>query len=114
LYIFGFIFTEEILHSTEAVWMPKDSHVLLYASFNDSQVGEMRTSWYGNINKALYPDIRSLRYPKVYEIYNYYMKNISTNLNLNTNNIHIFHKIYTNIAFNILILKGNEQNTNKK
>ncbi|XP_011502782.1 PREDICTED: dipeptidyl aminopeptidase-like protein 6 [Ceratosolen solmsi marchali] len=58
------LYEEEILHSSEAIWMSKDSHILLYASFNDSLVGEMHTSWYGNINKSLYPDIRSLRYPK--------------------------------------------------
>ena len=45
--------------------MSKDSHILLYATFNDSLVEEMHTSWYGD-SEALYPDIRSLRYPKVF------------------------------------------------
>ncbi|XP_014214136.1 inactive dipeptidyl peptidase 10-like [Copidosoma floridanum] len=58
------LYEEEILHSSEAVWMSKDSHILLYASFNDSLVKEMYTSWYGDGNKHLYPEIRSLRYPK--------------------------------------------------
>lgn len=45
--------------------MSSDGHVMLYASFNDSLVEEMHISWFGEDNKALYPDIRSLRYPKV-------------------------------------------------
>lgn len=53
------------MHSAEAVWMSSDGHMMLYASFNDSLVEEMHISWFGEGNKALYPDIRSLRYPKV-------------------------------------------------
>lgn len=45
--------------------MSSDGHMMLYASFNDSLVEEMHISWFGEGNKALYPDIRSLRYPKV-------------------------------------------------
>lgn len=59
------LFIEEILHSGEAIWMSPDGHMMLYASFNDSLVEEMHISWFGEGNKALYPDIRSLRYPKV-------------------------------------------------
>ncbi|XP_071574848.1 inactive dipeptidyl peptidase 10 isoform X2 [Temnothorax nylanderi] len=58
------LYEEEILHSGEAIWMSPDGHVMLYASFNDSLVEEMHISWFGEGNKALYPDIRSLRYPK--------------------------------------------------
>lgn len=58
-------FAEEILHSAEAIWMASDAHMMLYASFNDSLVEEMHIAWFGDDNKALYPDIRSLRYPKV-------------------------------------------------
>lgn len=47
--------------------MAPDGHMMLYASFNDSLVEEMHISWFGEGNKALYPDIRSLRYPKVRE-----------------------------------------------
>jgi len=61
------LFAEEILHSAEAIWMSSDGHMMLYASFNDSLVEEMHISWFGEGNKALYPDIRSLRYPKVRE-----------------------------------------------
>ncbi|XP_012217844.1 inactive dipeptidyl peptidase 10 isoform X2 [Linepithema humile] len=58
------LYEEEILHSGEAIWMAPDGHMMLYASFNDSLVEEMHISWFGEGNKALYPDIRSLRYPK--------------------------------------------------
>lgn len=53
------------MHSGRAIWMSPDGHMMLYASFNDSLVEEMHISWFGEGNKALYPDIRSLRYPKV-------------------------------------------------
>ncbi|XP_058799577.1 inactive dipeptidyl peptidase 10 isoform X3 [Phymastichus coffea] len=59
------LYEEEILHSSEAFWMAKDSHILLYASFNDSLVNEMLLPWYGDGNKQTYTNIRSLRYPKV-------------------------------------------------
>lgn len=59
------VFAEEILRSAEAIWMSKDGHLMLYASFNDSLVQEMKIPWFGEGSKALYPDIRSLRYPKV-------------------------------------------------
>jgi len=48
--------------------MSPDGHMMLYASFNDSLVEEMHISWFGEGNKALYPDIRSLRYPKVHNL----------------------------------------------
>lgn len=60
-----FFFTEEILHSAHALWMSKDSRLLMYASFNDTLVKEMRSSWYGDENERLYPGVRILRYPKV-------------------------------------------------
>ncbi|XP_053979176.1 inactive dipeptidyl peptidase 10 isoform X1 [Hylaeus volcanicus] len=58
------LYEVEILHCAEAIWMSPDGHMMLYASFNDSLVEEMHISWFGEGNKALYPDIRSLRYPK--------------------------------------------------
>ncbi|XP_066603437.1 inactive dipeptidyl peptidase 10 isoform X2 [Prorops nasuta] len=58
------LYEEEVLYSAEAVWVSPDGHMMLYASFNDSLVEEMHISWFGEGNKALYPDIRSLRYPK--------------------------------------------------
>ncbi|CAD1480538.1 unnamed protein product, partial [Heterotrigona itama] len=58
------LYEEEILHRAEAIWMSSDGHMMLYVSFNDSLVEEMHISWFGEGNKVLYPDIRSLRYPK--------------------------------------------------
>lgn len=54
------------MHNT-AMWMSEDSHMLLYASFNDSLVQELRFPWYGiaEDEQQLYPDMRGLRYPKV-------------------------------------------------
>lgn len=58
------MFSEEILRNSKAIWMSKDGHLMLYASFNDSLVEEMHISWFGEESKALYPKIWSLRYPK--------------------------------------------------
>ncbi|XP_024943721.1 prolyl endopeptidase FAP [Cephus cinctus] len=58
------LYEEEILRTDQALWMSKDGHMMLYASFNDSFVSEMHISWFGEESKSLYPDIRSLRYPK--------------------------------------------------
>lgn len=45
--------------------MSRDGLLLVFATFNDSLVEEMRFPWYGSISESrLYPDIRSLRYPK--------------------------------------------------
>lgn len=53
---------EEILHSAEAVWLSKDGHLMLYASFNDSLVKEVHSVKYLDNQ---YPTMRHLRYPKV-------------------------------------------------
>lgn len=56
---------EEILGSNNALWMSSDGHMILYASFNDTLVEELQFPWYGSVSEdRLYPDIRSLRYPK--------------------------------------------------
>ncbi|KAK6630046.1 hypothetical protein RUM44_005444 [Polyplax serrata] len=59
------LYEEEILSSNKALWMSTDGHLLLYATFNDSTVGEIQLPWY-NVNDQIkqYPEIRSLRYPK--------------------------------------------------
>lgn len=60
-----FSFAEEILSSNTALWMSNDGHLVLYASFNDSQVEEQHFPWFGVAQGAsLYPEMRSLRYPK--------------------------------------------------
>lgn len=56
---------EEILSGNTALWTSSDGRLLLHATFNDSLVREMKFSWYGvNEDLKLYPEIRSLRYPK--------------------------------------------------
>lgn len=58
---------EEILNHNTALWLSDDGHMLLYACFNDTLVQELRFPWYGVAEERLqlYPDMRSLRYPKV-------------------------------------------------
>ncbi|XP_067000020.2 inactive dipeptidyl peptidase 10 [Anabrus simplex] len=59
------LYEEEILHSPSAMWFSPDGKILLFASFNDSLVGELRYPWYGSLQQRLkYPQMRSLRYPK--------------------------------------------------
>ncbi|XP_045483534.1 inactive dipeptidyl peptidase 10 isoform X2 [Harmonia axyridis] len=59
------LYEEEILGSNSALWMSNDGLLLAFASFNDSLVEELRFPWYGSTDETrLYPDIRSLRYPK--------------------------------------------------
>ncbi|KAL1513944.1 hypothetical protein ABEB36_003282 [Hypothenemus hampei] len=59
------LYEEEILGSNSAIWMSNDGMLLAFASFNDTLVEELRFPWYGSgEEERLYPDIRSLRYPK--------------------------------------------------
>lgn len=60
------LYEEEILQSNKAIWLSNDGHLMLYGVFNDSLVQEQQYSWYSNANGDinLYPEIRSLRYPK--------------------------------------------------
>ncbi|XP_037959128.1 prolyl endopeptidase FAP [Teleopsis dalmanni] len=63
------LYEEEILHTNNAIWLSPDGRLMLYSSFNDSLVQEQHFAWYGttsggNPNAYLYPEIRSLRYPK--------------------------------------------------
>lgn len=63
--MFNLFFAEEILGTNVALWPSTDGHMLVFASFNDSLVEELRFPWYGSSTDGrLYPDIRSLRYPK--------------------------------------------------
>ncbi|XP_063230556.1 inactive dipeptidyl peptidase 10-like [Bacillus rossius redtenbacheri] len=55
------LYEEEILRSGGALWFSPDGQYLLFASFNDSAVGELRYPWYGGLK---YPAVRTLRYPK--------------------------------------------------
>ncbi|XP_059485201.1 inactive dipeptidyl peptidase 10-like isoform X3 [Neocloeon triangulifer] len=59
------LYEEEILKSARAFWFSKDGAMLLFATFNDTAVGEMQFSWYGGLAEKLpYPKMKSLRYPK--------------------------------------------------
>lgn len=61
---------EEILRGRTAMWMSDEGHSVLFASFNDTLVEEMKIPWYGTVDDdRQYPDIRSLRYPKVSGIF---------------------------------------------
>ncbi|KAG5683000.1 hypothetical protein PVAND_012312 [Polypedilum vanderplanki] len=68
------LYEEEILNSNTAIWMSNDGHLMLYGVFNDTNVMEQKFPWYGstadNGNVNLYPEIRSLRYPKPGTLYN--------------------------------------------
>ena len=58
--------TEEVLSSNQALWMSDDGHLMLYGTFNDTLVEEQRFPWFAVQDEGkLYPEIRSLRYPKV-------------------------------------------------
>lgn len=61
-----FYFLEEVLGTYSALWFSTDGQRLLYLTFNDSLVGEHHLLQYGNPEKPLqYPQVRTLRYPKV-------------------------------------------------
>lgn len=53
------------MRSHRAIWLSPDSKYLLFASFNDTRVGELKYPWYGSLQGGLkYPQVRTLRYPK--------------------------------------------------
>ena len=61
-------FSEDILKRDNAIWISPDGSKLVYASFNDSLVQEVRWKLYGNPEDAIvdpYPKEGTMRYPKV-------------------------------------------------
>ena len=52
---------------SEAVWFSPDSRSIVYATFNDSEVGEIKFVDYGKVgdNYSVYPKTNAIRYPKV-------------------------------------------------
>ena len=64
------LYEEEILYSNKAFWFSDDGRKMVYASFNDSQVGKVRFTNYAGSYDAKqafqYPQLESIRYPKVY------------------------------------------------
>ncbi|KAI5700138.1 hypothetical protein M8J75_014781 [Diaphorina citri] len=56
------LYQEEIFKSEKCIWFSKDGEHLVYASFNDTNVGVMRYPVYSG--KVQYPEIQSVSYPK--------------------------------------------------
>lgn len=44
----NFFLTEELLKSQKAIWSSNDGLLLLYASFNDTNVGQMVYPWFSS------------------------------------------------------------------
>lgn len=67
------LYTEEILGSNTAIWMSNDGHLMLYGTFNDTNVMEQKFPWYGSNSEngaaELYPQIRSIRW-EIFSIFN--------------------------------------------
>lgn len=73
------LFLEEVLQSPEALWSSYDGTHLLYATFNDSEVGILKFPWFqtGSVlgttikgassspRDSSFPDSKSVRYPTV-------------------------------------------------
>lgn len=60
------LYEEEILSTSSAIWMSTDGYLMLFGSFNDTLVEEQKFAWYGTTmsqsgNAYMYPEIRSLR-----------------------------------------------------
>lgn len=64
---------EEILRRDNAIWVAPDGLNLVYATFNDSLVGEVKWNIYGGLTDSYsnsYPKEASMRYPKVNSVEN--------------------------------------------
>ncbi|XP_030754520.1 inactive dipeptidyl peptidase 10 [Sitophilus oryzae] len=60
------LYENEILKTDHTVWFSADNSYLLYLRFNDTDVGEYKYPWYNSrSSEAIYPQIRSFRYPRV-------------------------------------------------
>lgn len=67
-----FSITEEIFDSQKAFWVSNDGTLLLYATFNDTNVGQMTFPWFssntvipagGLTSRGSFPTQKSQRYP---------------------------------------------------
>lgn len=60
------LYEEEILSKSNAIWFSPSGTRLCYASFNDSLVDEMSYPYYGAVEdpQNLYPGMYNIRYPK--------------------------------------------------
>lgn len=72
LLIVFYYFTEEIFQSHKAVWGSPDGDLLLYATFNDTNVGTMVYPWFssnsfiqagGLTSRGSFPAQKTQRYP---------------------------------------------------
>lgn len=68
----AFALTEEIFTTPEAIWSSDDGTHIMYASFNDSNVGVMTYPWFasgavisaGGVGSgSSFPETRTVRYP---------------------------------------------------
>lgn len=57
--------SEEIFKSDEAFWFSPDSNYILYATFNDTDVGKISLTKFSS--KENYPKMQTVSYPKVSE-----------------------------------------------
>lgn len=69
---FLLFFPEEIFTSFEAMWFSPDGNHIMYATFNDSRVGQMTYPWFTTTttlsagrddNRTLFPISKQMRYP---------------------------------------------------
>lgn len=71
--IFGVeLFAEEIFAKPEAIWTSDDGARILFASFNDTLVGQLTYPWFDSSSltsarspdtEFSFPEMRSIRYP---------------------------------------------------
>ncbi|XP_035216212.1 LOW QUALITY PROTEIN: prolyl endopeptidase FAP-like [Stegodyphus dumicola] len=60
------VYEEEVLSSSHALWWSKDGRKLCFATFNDTNVDILVYPYYGSYTETnnVYPELKSLRYPK--------------------------------------------------
>ena len=61
------VYEEEVLASSNAIWWSPDGTKLCFASFNDTQVDLMQYPWYGSgiDSSNVYTQTIQIKYPKV-------------------------------------------------
>lgn len=68
---FALAYAEEIFATPEAIWSSDDGTHIMYASFNDTQVGTMVYPWFDSgavmavhsFGSTSFPETRTVRYP---------------------------------------------------
>lgn len=60
------LYENEILKTSHALWFSPDGSHLMYLTFNDTLVDEYKYTWYDGGSPIIkYPRIKTVRYPKV-------------------------------------------------